>query len=61
MAQQVNSSIGKSIRPFNTLTDGDVLYACSTREKKMSFTKKQFVALCSKMSDVAEEAIHNSI
>ena len=61
MAQQVNSSIGKSIRPFNTLVDGDVFYSCSTREKKMSFTNKQFVALCSKMSDVAEEAIHNSI
>lgn len=61
MAQQVNASFGKSIRPFNTLVDGDVLYACSTREKKMDFTSKQFVALCDKMSDVVEEAIHNSI
>ncbi len=61
MAQQVNVSVGKSIRPFNTLVDGDVLYSCSTKEKKMVFTNKQFVALCSKMCDVVEEAIHNSI
>ena len=34
MAHQVNSSMAKIIRPFNTFYDGDVFYSCSTETKK---------------------------
>lgn len=61
MNQQVNVSIGKSIRPFNTLDDGDILYTCSTckLKKELSFYEK--ISFFAKCSDVLEEAILNSI
>jgi L-aminopeptidase/D-esterase-like protein len=61
MNQQVNVSIGESIRPFNTLFDGDVLYTCSTRKIKHKMNDSQLTKFFMICSDVLKEAIHNSI
>lgn len=61
MNQQMNVSIGESIRPFNTLTDGDIFYTCTTRKIKYKFNmieKIKFFDICSK---VLKNAILNSI
>lgn len=61
MNQQVNVSIGKSIRPFNTLDDGDILYTCSTCKLKKELSNYEKISFFAKCSDVLEEAILNSI
>jgi L-aminopeptidase/D-esterase-like protein len=59
--QQVNASIGESIRPFNTFFDGDVLYTCSTRGIKHKMSDRKLVKFFMECSDVLKEAIQNSI
>tara|TARA_B100001964_G_scaffold157642_1_gene173120 strand:- start:220 stop:555 length:336 start_codon:yes stop_codon:yes gene_type:complete len=61
MNQQVNVSIGSTIKPFNTLTDGDIFYSCSTREIKKKFNSFQLIKLFKICSDVIKNAIINSI
>lgn len=61
MAHQVHTSMGKNIRPFNTIQDGDILYACSTRNKKINLNSKEFLALCSNMEKVTESAVEKSV
>ena len=61
MAKQVHTSMGKNIRPFNTIQDGDILYACSTRNKKMKLNSKEFIKLCSEMEKITEKAVINSV
>lgn len=61
MNQQVNVSIGESIRPFNTLTDGDILYTCSTCEIKKKYSMIQKIKFFDECSEVLKEAILNSI
>ena len=61
MAHQVHTSMGKYIRPFNTIQDGDILYACSTRSKKMKLNSVEFLALCSQMEKVTEMAVEKSV
>ena len=61
MAHQVHTSMGKNIRPFNTIQDGDILYACSTRNKKINLNSKEFLALCSNMEKVTEMAVEKSV
>lgn len=39
LAVQVHASIGRAIQPFNTFQDGDILYAVSTQEIKLSNSK----------------------
>ncbi len=61
MNQQMNVSIGESIRPFNTFTDGDIFYTCSTQKinKKYDYWNRiEFFVEC---SNVLKEAILNSI
>ena len=61
MNQQVNVSIGESIRPFNTFGDGDIFYTCSTEEvpnKLKYFDKIEFYNEC---SNILKNAILNSI
>lgn len=58
---QVNVSVGESIRPFNTLTDGDILYTCSTRKIKHKFSLGQAIKFFDECSQVLKEAILNSI
>ena len=59
--QQVNVSIGESIRPFNTLTDGDILYTCSTYQIKNKYNMGQLIKFFEICSNVLKEAILNSI
>lgn len=61
MSNQVNATIGKSIRPFNTLLDGDIFYTCSTKEIQKIYTSLEFINIFSSCSEVVEEAIMNSI
>ena len=61
MNNQVNVSIGATIRPFNTFADGDVFYTCSTREIKKKFTPTQLIKLFDICSDVIQNAILNSV
>tara|TARA_B100000963_G_C22552240_1_gene637333 strand:- start:240 stop:1142 length:903 start_codon:yes stop_codon:yes gene_type:complete len=61
MAKQVQTSMGKNIRPFNTIQDGDILYACSTRNKKMKLNIKEFITLCSEMEKITKKAVINSV
>lgn len=61
MAHQVHTSMGKNIRPFNTIQDGDILYACSTKNKKIELNSNEFVKLCSKMEKITEKAVINSV
>ena len=61
MAHQVHTSMGKNIRPFNTIQDGDILYACSTRSKKMKLNSVEFLTLCSQMEKVTEMAVEKSV
>ena len=61
MARQVHTSMGKNIRPFNTIQDGDILYACSTKNKKIKLNSKQFIGLCSEMEKITEKAVINSV
>lgn len=59
--QQLNVSIGESIRPFNTFADGDVLYTCSTLEVKNKFKIWEKIKFFDECSGVLKEAILNSI
>ena len=61
MANQVHSSMGKNIIPFNTVEDGDILYACSTREIKFPFNSHEFVSVCKEMGKLAEKAVIKSV
>jgi len=61
MNNQINVSIGESIRPFNTLTDGDILYTCSTQEIKNKYSTIQKIKLFDVYSEVLKEAILNSV
>jgi L-aminopeptidase/D-esterase-like protein len=61
MNNQINVSIGESIRPFNTLTDGDILYTCSTQEIKNKYSMIQKIKLFDVYSEVLKEAILNSV
>lgn len=61
MNQQMNVSIGESIRPFNTLTDGDIFYTCSTMSLEQKLTMRQKIKLFDEFSKVLKEAILNSI
>ena len=58
IANQVHSSMGKNIIPFNTVEDGDILYACSTREILLPLNSKEFIKTISK---VTQEAIIKSV
>jgi len=60
MNQQLNVSIGESIRPFNTLSDGDIFYTCSTRKINKKFNHLQRIKLFNEFSNVLKEAILNS-
>ncbi len=60
MNQQVNASIGNTIRPFNTLTDGDIFYTCSTREIKKKYSSIHLIKLFDECSNVIKNAIINS-
>jgi L-aminopeptidase/D-esterase-like protein len=61
MNQQVNVSVGESIRPFNTFFDGDALYTCSTRRLKKKMNPRQLAIFFMECADVLKEAIQNSI
>ena len=61
MNQQMNVSIGESIRPFNTLNDGDIFYTCSTMSLKKKLTINQKIKLFDEFSKVLKDAILNSI
>ena len=61
MNQQMNVSIGESIRPFNTLTDGDIFYTCSTMSLKRKLTSHEKIKLFDEFSKVLKEAILNSV
>ena len=61
MNHQMNVSIGESIRPFNTLTDGDIFYSCSTMTLKKTLTSIEKIKLFDNFSIVLKEAILNSI
>ena len=61
MANQVHSSMGKNIIPFNTVEDGDILYACSTREIKLPLNSHEFVSVCTEMGKLTEKAIIKSV
>ncbi len=58
--QQVNVSIGESIRPFNTFADGDILYTCSTLKVKKNFKVWEKIKFFDECSQVLKEAILNS-
>jgi len=60
MNQQVNVSIGKTIQPFNTFTDGDILYTCSTKEVKRKFDSIQLIKFFQKCSEIVNNSIINS-
>jgi 6-aminohexanoate-oligomer endohydrolase len=60
MNQQLNVSIGETIRPFNTLTDGDIFYACSTKKIKKELNSFQRIKLFNEFSNVLKDAILNS-
>jgi len=61
MNQQLNVSIGESIRPFNTLTDGDIFYTCSTMSLKKKLTMHEKIKLFDEFSKVLKDAILNSV
>ena len=61
MANQVHSGMGKNIIPFNTVEDGDILYACSTREIKLPLNSHEFVSVCTEMGKLTEKAIIKSV
>ena len=61
MNQQINVSVGESIRPFNTLTDGDILYTCSTGELKNKFDMIKNIKFFDICSQVLKKAILQSV
>ncbi len=61
MNQQVNVSIGESIRPFNTFADGDILYTCSTLKVKKDYKIWEKIKFFDECSKVLKEAILNTI
>lgn len=61
MNNQLNVSIGESIRPFNTFTDGDILYTCSIQKIKKKYNYWDRINFFVACSDVLKEAILNSI
>lgn len=61
MNQQLNVSIGESIRPFNTLTDGDIFYTCSTMKLKRNLKLHEKIKLFDEFSKVLKDAILNSV
>jgi L-aminopeptidase/D-esterase-like protein len=63
MTHQVNSTIGEVIKPFNTLLDGDVFYACSTckMKKPRNYDSHSMIGIYSEMGELVKEAIYNSM
>jgi L-aminopeptidase/D-esterase-like protein len=62
MSNQLNNHIGKIINPFNTLVDGDMIYCCSTKEKKNNLSEDQMVELLDSFCcPIVDKAIYNSI
>lgn len=63
LSHQLHASMAESIRPFNTLLDGDVLYACSTRSKKKHNLKDNYrlVDVFSEMAEILKEAVVDSV
>lgn len=61
MNHQLNVSIGESIRPFNTFTDGDIFYTCSTQKIKKKYDYWNRIEFFVECSAVLKEAIYNSI
>jgi L-aminopeptidase/D-esterase-like protein len=64
LSNQVNVTIGESIKPFNTFFDGDTFYSCSTMtvEKPKTYTKSyKLMKFFIKCAECLKEAIHNSI
>lgn len=61
MNQQVNVSIGESIRPFNTFGDGDIFYTCSTEEVPNDLSYLEQIQFYSECSNILKGAILNSI
>jgi L-aminopeptidase/D-esterase-like protein len=62
MSNQLNNHIGKIINPFNTMVDGDMVYCCSTREKKNHLDNGEMVRLLDSFcKPIIDKAIYNSI
>lgn len=61
MNQQVNVSIGETIRPFNTFGDGDIFYTCSTEKVQNKLNSTDKVAFYNECSNILKNAILNSI
>jgi L-aminopeptidase/D-esterase-like protein len=61
MNHQLNVTIGESIRPFNTFTDGDIFYTCSTQKLKKKYNYWNRIEFFVECSAVLKEAIHNTI
>ena len=61
MSHQLHASMGAFIRPFNTLLDGDIFYACSTQERKKTESGYQLTNVFLEMADYLEDAIYKSV
>ena len=59
MATQLHASMARSIEPFNTFEDGDILYMCSTQNK--AHDKDLFTDFTWDVEKILRQAVHNSI
>jgi len=61
MNNQMNVSIGETIKPFNTFVDGDVFYTCSTNVINNKMVNTEKIKFFNQCSSLLKEAIENSI
>jgi L-aminopeptidase/D-esterase-like protein len=59
MATQLHASMARSIEPFNTFEDGDILYMCSTQTK--AHDKDLLTDFTWDVEKILRQAVHNSI
>jgi 6-aminohexanoate-oligomer endohydrolase len=57
LGKQVHTSMSRAIKPFNTLFDGDSLFAVSTQKNKAKFTRKEWYEFTQECEDIAWDAI----
>ena len=60
MSNQLQSSVGQVIYPFNTIFDGDIIYTCSTMKLKKKFNPTQTTILFERASSILKKAIFKS-
>lgn len=60
LTKQVHTSMAETIRPFNTIYDGDVFFSASTDDIEINFTSSNWKKFTEKSTEITRRAIINA-